>query len=106
MSSQTIIQQSIILDESPSSLLNGLPAKNFPVGLFDDTTIKRPVLICSTFLFDRVLNVSQVRHSLEELIKRDRWNKAGARSRRNVGSTILSENRAKTHAYLSQKQVA
>lgn len=106
MSSQTINEQSIMLDQSPQSLPNGLPDKVVPVGLFDDTTIKRPVLICSTFLFDRVLSVSKVRHSLEELIKQDGWNKAGARLRRNVGSTVLSDNKAETHAYLSQKQVA
>ncbi|KAM4066299.1 hypothetical protein HRG_012082 [Hirsutella rhossiliensis] len=62
-----------------------------PLGVFDDTSLKQPIVIDSTFIFDGVLDVARLRNSLERLIEQDGWRKAGARLRLNkTGFTTFS----------------
>lgn len=62
-----------------------------PLSVFDDSIVKRRALICSTLLFDGVLDVQMLRAGLEKLIELKGWNKLGARLRRNVSHELKSE---------------
>ncbi len=55
-----------------------------PLHFFDDTPLWRAFILYSMFVFDDVLDPQMLRDSLEILIRRDGWQKLGARLRRNV----------------------
>jgi hypothetical protein len=58
--------------------------KVIPMYCFDDTMIYRTFVFYSMFVFDDVLDAHSLSGSLERLVKRDGWQKLGARLRRNV----------------------
>lgn len=70
--------------------LDGSPDKVIRLGVFDDTILKQPIAIDTTFLFDGVLDAMRLRSSLESLIQQDGWKKVGARLRRNVSADYLA----------------
>lgn len=72
---------------------NGVASTDRVVALsvFDDSIVKRRALICSTLLFDGVLDAPMLRTGLEKLIELKGWNKLGARLRRNVSHEVQSE---------------
>ncbi|KAI1879838.1 hypothetical protein JX265_001459 [Neoarthrinium moseri] len=54
-----------------------------PFRYFDDTPLWRSFILYSMFVYDEVLDPERLRNSLEELARRDGWQKIGARLRRN-----------------------
>ncbi|KAF4462971.1 hypothetical protein FALBO_10206 [Fusarium albosuccineum] len=57
--------------------------KVLPLHFFDDTPVWRAFILYSMFVFGDVLDPDKLHHGLEELVRRDGWQKLGARLRRN-----------------------
>ncbi|KAK6063699.1 lysR family regulatory protein [Seiridium cupressi] len=64
-----------------------------PLYFFDNTPLWRAFILCSTLVFDDVLDPQKLRVSLESLIQRDGWRKLSARLRRNVCCVALLQSK-------------
>lgn len=60
-----------------------------PVHFFDDHPIFRRVVLYNLLAFDEVLDVDQLRTSLERLVEKPTWRKLGGRVRKDVSSCLV-----------------
>ncbi|KAK6080935.1 lysR family regulatory protein [Seiridium cupressi] len=80
-----------------------------PFRFFDDTPLWRSFILYSMFAFDDVLDPERLRGSLEDLARRDGWQKIGARLRRtanggleyHVPATFTKERPAITYSHIT-----
>lgn len=79
MTSMAIPQQDPVAQAEPDLV--------FPLHYFDNSAMFTNITMYAIMVFDEVLNSDKLAASLEQLVRRETWQKLGARARKGVRST-------------------